>query len=240
MVELCMPITNLRNLRIENQCNNMLGYIYLTTNIINNKKYIGQRRAFDCSPEIDDYLGSGTILQRAIKLYGKENFTKEILEYCDSIDELNEAEKKWIAYYNAVLSDEFYNIASGGLAGDTWSGRSKEDKDIFREKIRESNKNRVRNPNNISGNNNPAYGKKWCNDGEKNYLLPPEDIVNKGLTLGMIRSEEHNQKISNALKGKNIIMQELKASYAITMEYIINLLMKKTYLIMKTTDGLKV
>ena len=122
----------------------MFGYIYLTTNTINNKKYIGQRRAFSCSPEDDDYLGSGIILQRAIKLYGKENFVKEILEYCDSLNELNEAEKKWIAYYNAVESDEFYNIALGGSAGDTWTGRSEEDKEEFREKIRESNKNRSR------------------------------------------------------------------------------------------------
>ena len=180
----------------------MFGYIYLTTNTINNKKYIGQRRAFKCSPEDDDYLGSGTILQRAIKLYGKENFTKEILEYCDSLDELNEAEKKWITYYNAVTSNEFYNIASGGLAGDTWTGRSPEDKEEFREKIRESNKNRDRDPQNISGNNNPAYGKKWCNDGETNYLLPMEDIINKNLILGMIRTPEHNQKISKANKGK--------------------------------------
>lgn len=180
----------------------MFGYIYLTTNTVNNKKYIGQRRAFNCSPEDDDYLGSGTILQRAIKFYGKENFVKEILETCDSIEELNEAEKKWISYYNAVVSDEFYNIASGGLAGDTWTGRPEEDKEEFREKIRESNKKRSRNPQNISGNNNPAYGKRWCNDGTTNYLLPMEEIINRNLTLGMIRTPEHNEKIAKAHKGK--------------------------------------
>lgn len=63
-----MPIISLRSLKIENRCDNMFGYIYLTTNTINNKKYIGQRRAFNCSPEDDDYLGNGLILQRAIKL----------------------------------------------------------------------------------------------------------------------------------------------------------------------------
>lgn len=180
----------------------MFGYIYLTTNTINNKKYIGQRRAFNCSPEDDEYLGSGIVLQRAIKFYGRENFVKKILEYCHSLDELNEAEKKWIAYYNAVASDEFYNIASGGLAGDTWTGRPEEDKEEFRKKIRKSNQTRHRNPQNISGYNNPAYGKKWCNDGEQNYLLPMEDVANRNLTFGMIRKPEHNQKISQALKGK--------------------------------------
>ena len=50
--------------------------------------------------------------------------------------------------------------------------------------------------------NNPAYGKKWCNDGENNYLLPIEDIINQNLILGMIRTPEHNRKISEANRGK--------------------------------------
>jgi len=52
-----------------------LYYIYLTTNLINNKKYIGKHFG-----ELEDgYLGSGLLLQRAIEKYGKENFSKQIL-----------------------------------------------------------------------------------------------------------------------------------------------------------------
>lgn len=50
-------------------------YIYMTQNIITNKKYIGKRMC-RCNIEDDKYLGSSKILKQAIKKYGKENFKK--------------------------------------------------------------------------------------------------------------------------------------------------------------------
>ncbi len=45
-------------------------YIYLTTNIINDKKYIGQHR----SDKYDkDYLGSGILLSKAVRKYGRKH-----------------------------------------------------------------------------------------------------------------------------------------------------------------------
>ena len=87
------------------------GYIYLTENLINHKRYIGQhtRSCFD-----ESYLGSGKIIRRAIDKYGKENFSCEVLEWCDSEEELNAREKYWISYYDADFDDSFYNISSGG------------------------------------------------------------------------------------------------------------------------------
>lgn len=95
-------------------------YIYLTTNLINNKKYIGQHKG-----ELNDnYLGSGIAFLEALEKYGKENFKKEILEICNP-EELNEKEKYWIAYYNAYEDDNYYNLTRGGQEGDGWEAAHK-------------------------------------------------------------------------------------------------------------------
>jgi group I intron endonuclease len=91
--------------------------IYKTTNLINNKIYIGK----DCynNPK---YLGSGLLLNKAIKKYGKGNFKKEIIEHCSTKEHLNEREIYWIEYYNSRDSNIGYNIAKGGHGGFTKSG----------------------------------------------------------------------------------------------------------------------
>lgn len=85
-------------------------YIYKTTNLINGKIYIGQNSTND-----EKYLGSGSILQLAIKKYGKENFKKEILEdNINDYDTLNEREKFWIKELKSQDKNIGYNILSGG------------------------------------------------------------------------------------------------------------------------------
>ena len=99
----------------------MYGFVYITTNHINGKKYIGQKK-YDKQGKWKEYLGSGIILSRAIKKYGKENFSKQIIDECKTKEELNLKEKYWINYFDAVNSDNFYNIAEGGDGGNTLSG----------------------------------------------------------------------------------------------------------------------
>ena len=71
-------------------------YVYKTTNLINNKIYIGQRKY----RKKDDnwYMGSGICLNRAINEHGRENFKKEILEWCENKNKLNDREKYWIKF----------------------------------------------------------------------------------------------------------------------------------------------
>lgn len=89
----------------------MFGYIYKTTNTINNKIYIGQhqRTTFDKS-----YFGSGSLLRKAIEKYGIENFVCELIEECCSFDELNCKEKFYIALYNSNNLEKGYNLTTGG------------------------------------------------------------------------------------------------------------------------------
>lgn len=101
------------------------GFIYITTNHLNNKKYIGQKK-YDDENKWKTYLGSGIHLKRAIEKYGEENFSKSIIENCYSRVELNKREIYWINYYNAVESDSFYNISYGGDGGNTIAGYTDE------------------------------------------------------------------------------------------------------------------
>lgn len=90
----------------------MYGYIYLTTNKINGRKYIGRHK----SSQFDEsYLGSGKVITQAISIFGKENFTCEILSVCESEDELNEEEFRIIEELNAVNDRQYYNLKPGGI-----------------------------------------------------------------------------------------------------------------------------
>ena len=94
--------------------------IYKTTNLISGKFYIGKDKYNN-----ENYIGSGKILKNAIYKYGKENFTKEIIEFCNNYEELNEKEIFWIDFTSAT--ENGYNIATGGDGGDTISNHPNRD-----------------------------------------------------------------------------------------------------------------
>lgn len=106
--------TGIKVIKIENP----YGFIYITTNLINGKRYIGQKQ-FDTKSRWKSYLGSGLYLIKAINKYGKENFIRDIVDIAFSQDELNEKEKSWITNYNAVKSIDFYNQIEGGILLDS-------------------------------------------------------------------------------------------------------------------------
>lgn len=106
----------------------MIG-IYCITNTINNKKYIGQSTNINkrwlrhlqgsFNPHIykSDY---NTLIHRAIRKYGKENFKLEILEECSKKD-LNEREMYWIGKYKTFppsLNKGYNNSPGGSLFND--------------------------------------------------------------------------------------------------------------------------
>ena len=94
--------------------NEYYGYVYRITNNDNGKIYIGQKKAIKL---VEDYWGSGLYITRAIKKYGLDNFSRDILEWCNSKEHLNEREIFWIGTLNSTNPNIGYNISTGGNGG---------------------------------------------------------------------------------------------------------------------------
>ena len=99
----------------------MEGFVYMITNLTNNKKYIGKKhfwtrqkdrktgRRKTKESDWQSYFGSCDELKDDIKNLGSDNFLREILYLCPH--------KKSMSYYetyeqfirNVLLSEEYYN-----------------------------------------------------------------------------------------------------------------------------------
>ncbi|QGT53917.1 homing endonuclease [Acinetobacter phage vB_AbaM_Konradin] len=142
--------------------------VYKTTNNINNKIYIGVHRTENIN---DKYLGTGTLFLKALKKYGAENFTKEILFVYDNEDEMFEKEAELVTEQFVAL-DTNYNLDIGGRG---LAGRAK---DICAR---------------ISLNNARFNNGKTLSDATKAKLSKAH--------TGKKLSEAHKRKISESLKG---------------------------------------
>ena len=91
----------------------MYYFFYKTTNILNNKVYYG---VHSTSTVEDGYLGSGVVIHRAIKKYGKSNFNREILKFFDCRKDMYSYEKVFITE-EIVLDKNTYNQKLGGFGG---------------------------------------------------------------------------------------------------------------------------
>jgi len=88
-------------------------YVYVTTNIINNKQYVGSH----CTDNIDDsYIGSGRLFLKAVRKYGKENFRRKILEEC-STDLLAREKEGFFIDQIGTLDPSGYNLSPKGGIG---------------------------------------------------------------------------------------------------------------------------
>jgi len=112
-----MPLFGLLSIELDiytQEAHNLLKYvIYKTTNLVDGKVYIGCHKTEDPN---DDYLGSGTLLRRAIKKHGVANFRKEILHIFDSAEEMFDKEVE-LVNEDFVSRRDTYNIKNGGHGG---------------------------------------------------------------------------------------------------------------------------
>lgn len=117
--------------------------IYKTTNLINNKYYIGAHKTANLQ---DGYKGSGTALKCAFAEHGRHNFIRETLEVCDTEESMYTREAAIVTA--AVVADRnTYNISTGGKGG-PGTPKSEEHK----QKIRDSHLHK----SNIGAGRKPA------------------------------------------------------------------------------------
>lgn len=173
---------------------NYIGFVYLWTNNITEKKYIGAHIG-----KIDDgYIGSGKYFRKAIEKYGMENFERKILyfEY-ESVENLWKKEFELINENNAVESEEYYNLCNVSPKMIKYVNGKIEKKltEETKQKLSEIAKNRK--PPSIEtkkkmAKNSYIRGKKWYNNGieSKVFFLGNEP---KGWKLGRIKSSNGNR-----------------------------------------------
>lgn len=176
----------------------MYGYVYLTTNNVNGKKYIGQHKASKFS---ENYKGSGTLLRAAFKKYGKENFSVSILQECNTIEDLNSAERYFISLYNAVQDEQYYNIMPGGQSAVEVDSSRRDNLVKSGDKTRDS---------------------KWMHKGST-YVRAPKniipDLLKQGYTYGAPkRSDLAKVRYKEAKKDLQVMTDDTRTIYVKTSE----------------------
>jgi group I intron endonuclease len=96
-----------------------VAYIYLLTSP-SGKHYVGQTWHYKIRMSIYKNINGGRIHQQpkiynALKKYGPENFEYNMIDICYSQEELDDAEKYWIKFYNSIHNG--YNCDLGGAYG---------------------------------------------------------------------------------------------------------------------------
>ncbi len=164
-------------------------YNYITTNLINGKQYVGSHQTDNLE---DGYLGTGKYFLRAVKKYGKSNFRRSIICFCNTIKEAFLNEEYYIKKFN-TLSPTGYNLSLTG--GFQFGGKHSE------ESIQKGIKTKIKNGT-LGGWNLSKDAKDKISKANKGRKLSEEvrnnmSKRNKGKKL----SEESKRKISKSRKG---------------------------------------
>jgi group I intron endonuclease len=157
-------------------------YVYLITNSVNNKKYIGDRSC-NCNLNKDLYMGSGLLIKKALKKYGIDSFEKNILEKFETKEESFKSQEKYIKKYNTLVPNG-YNISPTGGVGVPGSYHNEETK----QKISNSNK----------GKNTWAKGSKKSEEFKERAR---KQMIGNTIQKGKNRSFESKIKYSNSKQG---------------------------------------
>ena len=171
----------------------MIG-IYKITNKLNGKVYIGQSIDIDTRWRQHINAKDNYAIHNAIKKYGEENFSFEVLLECPA-DMLNVWERDMIALYDCI-SPNGYNLTEGGegyqCSGETRLKMSEAKKGIHlseetRLKMSEAKKGRISNRKGVPCSEETKIKISESMKGKKHQPL----------------STEHKRKISESHKGRH-------------------------------------
>lgn len=184
-------------------------FIYLTTNLINEKQYIGDHS----TNNIDDgYLGSGhPYFRNAVKEYGKENFKREILEFFDTKEEAFDAQEKYIKQYNTLVPNGYNISPKGGIK--CIGSVAKETKERISKSLKGKNVGKKHSLKQNKEHSLKMIGKKHSEETKekirqkhKNKKFSEEHRKKLSLAAKNRKyeplSEEHKKKISDSEKGR--------------------------------------
>ena len=177
--------------------------IYKITNNLNGKVYVGKssniERRFTVH-KTNAKHGVKTHLYNAMRKYGIENFTMEVITECE-LSELNELEKYYIAYYDSLNKGYNETIGGDGFCG---CKRSKDAVEKGRQKLIEwwavpENKERMSNAHKgkTFKKSVPAWNKGKHQSDETRKKISQNHSRH---LLGKYRSEETKKRISETLK----------------------------------------
>ena len=158
----------------------MIG-IYKITNKLNGKVYIGQ--SINIEKRWKQHINDpGYNIHNAIKKYGKENFSFEVLLECPA-EMLNNWERDMIALYDCI-SPKGYNLTEGG------------------EGYRRSEETRLKMSEAKKGKHHSEEHKRKISESKKGIHRSEETRLKMSNSRkGKHHSEETKIKISNAQKG---------------------------------------
>jgi len=186
--------------------------VYKTTNIINNKYYVGVHRQNKNDLEFDGYYGSGMLLRSAINKYGKENFIRETLFVFDKENDAYDKEAE-IVNETFIQKNMVYNLCVGGGHPPTLSGSEnymygKTHTEEARKKISEkrkgksvSNETKKKISDSMKGENHPLFGKYGKNHPNYGKRHSEETkLILREKNKGKIMSDESKAKMSMKAK----------------------------------------
>lgn len=162
--------------------------IYLLTNILNGKQYVGFTNHLTkrlIQHKSASSRGSNYLIHKAIRKYGWENFKMEILfETPDREHALKIVEPAMITKYSTRTTG--YNLTAGGEG-------------VVRKHTKDDRLKMSQNHADFSGKNNPFSGKTHTVESKQKMSasLKGRSVWNKGKTL----SEEHRMKLRMAKLG---------------------------------------